>query len=808
MATIPEALAFALQHHQAGRLPEAEALYREILQAEPSHAEALHLLGLLAHQRGQHDIAVRLIQQAIAGSPHVAHYHNNIGEAYRALERLEEAVRHYRQALALNPGYAEACNNLGNALKDQGQLDDAGAHYHKALALNPGYAEAYNNLGTVLQAQGRLDAAAAYYEKALTLNPALPQAYNNLGTVLRDQGKLAEAVATYQKALALRPDYAEAHNNLGVTLGEQGHLAEAVAQYQKALALKPTFAEAYYNLGNALKAQGKLTEAEAHYQQALALRPTHAEAYINLGNILIEQRKAHESIPYYRKALELKTNSPVAYLNLAGVLQELGETEEARAVYEQALALRLNDGLRIKRATLLPVILESREQLAALRQQYEANLTALLEQDLTLRDPVQEAGETSFYLNYHFGNDRALQVKLAQVYERACPSLLYTAPHCQGSPAPVAGRKIRVGFLSRFFCNHSIGNWMRGLIAHLSRREFEVLVFSFPRQADEISTFIAQAADRFIECPPRLDAARHRVAQEELDILCYTDIGMEPLSYYLAFARLAPVQCAMLGHGVTTGIPTMDYFLSHAILEPPHAETLYSERVVRLSHLPTYYYRPPLPEILLSRADLGLPEDRPLYVCPQSLFKLRPEFDPLLAGILHADSRGEVVLIEGHQRPWTERLVRRFQRTIPNGVARIRFVPRQTRKGFQSLLAAADVLLDPSPLSGGNTTLDALHAGFPIVTLPGETSHSRLTYVCYRQMGVLDCVATSPEEYVALAVRLAHDRPFRAAVQEKLRAATGRLYETLEAVRELEQFFRHAVAAAEAGQGLENRWRP
>ena len=244
MATIPEALNLALQHHRAGRLPEAEALYRQILQAQPDHPDALHLLGMIAYQVGKHEVAVAYVKQAIALNPAVAEFHNNLGTVYLELNQVEAASCHFNTALQLHPDYAEAQYNLANLLRKVEKFEEAAAHYRKALDLKPDYTAAYNNLGLTLHSQG----------------------------------KLAEAVAHYQKALALMPTYAEAHSNLGITLADQGHLEEAVAHYQKALAMKPAFAEAHGNLGNALKDQGRLEEAVVQFRRALALRPDLAEA--------------------------------------------------------------------------------------------------------------------------------------------------------------------------------------------------------------------------------------------------------------------------------------------------------------------------------------------------------------------------------------------------------------------------------------------------------------------------------------------------------------------------------------------------
>src|SRR3989338_6085393 len=180
MATIPEALSLALAHHQAGRLQDAEALYRQILQAQSDHPDALHLLGVTAHQAGKHEIAVEHITRAIAINPAAAEYHNNIGEVYRALARLSEAEASFQQALAQNPAFAEALNNLGAVLQAQGKLEEAAAHYRQALALKPGYAQAHNNLGSAVLAQGKVEEAATYFRQALALNPSYAGAHNNL----------------------------------------------------------------------------------------------------------------------------------------------------------------------------------------------------------------------------------------------------------------------------------------------------------------------------------------------------------------------------------------------------------------------------------------------------------------------------------------------------------------------------------------------------------------------------------------------------------------------------------------------------
>ena len=259
--TIQQAMDLGVQHHTAGRLPQAETIYQQILQADHDQPVALHLLGVIAHQVGKNDTAVDLIARALALKPDYAEAHSNLGLALQDLGKLDEAVSSYQKALALKPNYADAHNNLGTALQDLGKLDEAVASYRKALALKPDYAEAHSNLGITLGELGHLDEAVASYHKALAIKPDYAEAHSNLGNALKGLGRPVEAVASYQKALAIKPDYAMAHNNLGATLKDLGKLEEAVASYRKALDLKPDYTEAHSNLAVTLKALGKLEAA-------------------------------------------------------------------------------------------------------------------------------------------------------------------------------------------------------------------------------------------------------------------------------------------------------------------------------------------------------------------------------------------------------------------------------------------------------------------------------------------------------------------------------------------------------------------
>ncbi|HTW94154.1 MAG TPA: tetratricopeptide repeat-containing glycosyltransferase family protein [Tepidisphaeraceae bacterium] len=259
-ATIADAFHQAVQSHQSGRLPEAERLYRQILSSQPTHAGAMHLLGLIAGQMGHHAAGIDLIRQSLLLAPTNPDAWYNLGGVLRECGRHAEAIQAYQQAIALCPTYAAAYNNLGNVLEDAGQLDEAIATWQRAIAAAPSNAQAYNNLALGLRAKGDLDGAIAAWRQTIALEPACPEALNNLGAALTDRGELQEGISLLQRALAVRPAYANALSNLGIALGDMGKLDEAAECYRRAIAVDPDFAEAHLNLALDLLRRGQWRE--------------------------------------------------------------------------------------------------------------------------------------------------------------------------------------------------------------------------------------------------------------------------------------------------------------------------------------------------------------------------------------------------------------------------------------------------------------------------------------------------------------------------------------------------------------------
>jgi len=697
----------------------------------------------------------------------------------------------------MNPSLLRSKKDQVGTLLRSGRLAEGKTLLDDIARADPRDVETWFLLAAVNHRLGVRDEARRCYERTIALNPAHAEAYYYLGNLAGEERDYESALERYRKALQLNAQLAGAARNLGAILQDLQRTREAVETYRSFLAQGAPSAEICFNLGNALADLGEYESAIDNYRRALTVNPRNPDAHINLGIALDECGDSDGAVEEYEKALSVDPASIPAYRCLGATLAQQGKTEEAMARYREALALAPDDGLKLRLATMLPAIPESMEDLLRWRRRFETEIASLEREPLHLSEPTGEVGSTNFFLSYHGMDNRDLHTRVAQLYQRACPSLLWVAPHCTVA-APRSG-KIRVGFISRYLYDHSIGKTTRGLLAKLARERFEVIaLFAPPIHEDETSKFIRANSDRSLVLPRSLEAARRAIAELKLDVLFYQDIGMDPYTYFLAFSRLARVQCVSFGHPDTTGIANMDFFVSSDLFESAGAAAHYSERLYLLRDLGTlaYYYRPRRPEVITKREDLGLPSGTNLYLCPQTLFKLHPEFDAALAGILRADPRAQVALIRPAIPRWAEILSARLRGSMPDVADRIVFLPRQDASGFVNLLAVSDVVLDTIHFNGMNTSLESFSVGTPIVTLPTEFQRGRHTSGMYRKMGFTECIAADGEDYVGIAVRLGTESDYRQHAKNEILRRGELLFEDARVVSEFERCFVETLASA------------
>ena len=653
-------------------------------------------------------------------------------------------------------------------LQTSGNYSDSEVILKRLLELDPSNSDSLHLLGLGYYAQNRNEEALQWLEKAIQARPDEARFLINAGVILLTLGQLDRATGMFREALNCDPFNADAYNNLALVHQRQFMLTDARSFLEKAIALNPQSALYHSNLGNVLRGLGFVDEAIDTYREALTLAPDLAPIHNGLGNALREQNKTEEAVEAFGRAIAFNNSYAEAYFNRALIHAARGETQLADSELETALSIREDPRFRIARAGLLPVIPASRADIANWRERFESAFSLLSEVISPIEGEPTQVAAMNFYLAYHGENNREIMEKLARFYRGTFPYLNWTAKHCI-KPRSSSDRKIELGVVSKHFGEHAVALMIYGLLSGLPRDRFNVTAVTFNGADSEISNRIKEATTETIFVPPDIKSAQQTIGDKEFDILLFPDIGMEPISYFLAFARLAPVQCVTWGHPDTTGLETIDYYISNDLAEPANAQEQYTEKLVRLGGVQSWYPRMKKPEKLPKRTTLDLPETGALYLCPQNSIKIHPEMDLALAEILRCDLSGTIVIFDSSDPNWTRLLLERWLPIFGNHMDRVRVLPRCSLQEFIGVIALCDVVLDTWPFGAGNTNYQTFAMSVPVVTLPGRWLRGRGTLAHYQHMGIEECIASTPKEYTAIAVRLGTDEIYRAKIARDIK---------------------------------------
>jgi protein O-GlcNAc transferase len=594
------------------------------------------------------------------------------------------------------------------------------------------------------------------------------------------QGRLQEAEEIYRELIAQGTINHVVYGNLAAICGMQGGLDELIELLKKTLQLKPNNPEAHNNLGNALKEQGDLVGAIAFYNTALQLKPNYPEAHYNLGNALKEQGDLNAARVEWGKASMQSPETPLYWMKYNLFFQDLYESQgginEARQLY-----------------------IENLERLV------------LLEKPNNCRPKSKILEASLFWIAYHnCHDDRILLEKLSSSIKS---SPLTRDLQFQAETQVLARRtkgKPRIGISSQFLVDHTIGKLNQGLVERIKTSGCEtVLLYPPNAKKDSFRKIIEASSDKALDLPANPLLACEIVLKEQLDILFYLDIGMSAFTYQMALSRLAPIQMTSWGHPNTTGLSTIDYFISSSLIESDNAQDYYTEQLVRLSRLPCIYKSPTKDARASSRQDFKeLPRDRFLIGIPQSLFKIHPDYDQILERIALEIPSAYFVLIDMLNKLQTERLKARWMQRAPTVAMNSVFLPRMNGNRYLELLDAMDILLDPFYFGSGNTFYESMAVGTPLITMPGKYMRGRIVAGGYRQMQLDNApVAASPDEYVQWCRRLAESKELRERMKEDIRnAAHQHLFNDQQVGGEFVEFIFAAIESACQGKKLPLDW--
>ncbi|HRI91708.1 MAG TPA: tetratricopeptide repeat protein [Accumulibacter sp.] len=771
----------------------AEPAQRHQLTLPPDAVDARQLVAMF--QAGRHAELESWLHLLVRQSPQSGFLWGLLGASLQAQGK--DGVPALQRATTLAPGDFDAQTALGRAFIERGLFDAAATSFERAALIQPGNAGAQFALGDSLRLSGRFAEAEACLRGVLRSAPDSAELLVCLADTLGELGRLDEAEAFSRRAAQRAPEYPAAHFCLGNILCKSGRLEEAGNCFAAALQRAPDYVPALDNLGNVLQELGSLVKAEECYRRALQLAPGYVNACTNLARLLVDQTRFAEAERCYRDALKAQPANAEILERLGGVLVELGRAKEAESCYLQALDAQPDRATtRLALATAaLPVIVHTSAEAAAVPNAFAAALATL--SDWLHADPGRQiraadlaGAQQPFFLAYRDGNHVDLLSRYGDLVAECLPPR-------ERAPRPHRDRT-RLLVVSHHVRRHSVWDIvLRGLLLHLDRTRFEVLIYHLGNAEDEETAFARTQVDGWRDRHTIGEASGWLAAagQDCPDVIFYPEIGMSSIAYFLAAHRLAPLQVASWGHPITTGLASIDLFLSGDLLEPANADAHYRERLIRLpgtgcctASLPIA--AEPIPEV--EAALHGLDGRR--FLIAQRSIKLDPVDDDLYAQIAVAAGSSVFILLRDPVCPWaTDQVMARlesvFRKRGIDPTRHLLLIPWLSPGKFLALLDLCDVFLDCPAFSGYTTAWQALHRGLPIVTREGRHMRQRLASGLLRKAGLADNIASSTDDYIRIATRLAgecRDAGRRTALRAAVLAAAPAVDDDVSVVRSFE----------------------
>lgn len=721
-------------------------------------------------------------------------------DALLARGELPQARAMLEGMIARAPADRATLMRLIDVLSAMRDSASAVARARQLVALDGDDLDARFYLAKVLLAHGDIaEANGVIAGLQATVAAASPVFQYVRGNALAAAGDLMGAEAAFADAVMRDGNYADAHFRLALARRQLGKLAEARDAAMRVVNVAPALTDGWMLLAPLQAELGDIDTAANSYRRALALDPSRVEAWYALGALQAETFRFAEARQSLDQVLQRMPQHEAAR-NLQGfVLAELGETAAARDVL--AVEVAPPSAARVlRRALLLPQVYRDADDLQVCRERYAQSLSALAQDSAHwCADPadVLRLSQTNFLLAYQGRDDRELQSRYADLLHgliaRARPDLQDPA-----NLPPSRGARIKVVFVSSFFRQCTIGHYFRSWVEQLDADRFERVVIHTGWQLDEFARGLAHRCDRLLLGRGSALQVAEAIRAQQADVVIYPEIGMGTTNYLLANMRLARVQCAGWGHPVTTGSREIDVFFSCAQMEPEGGAAHYRERLMLLPGIGTSYAQPAA-VAGLPRETFGFASDRHLYLCPQSLFKVHPENDAVYLDLMAADEKAVIVFFQASApavtRDFADRLSRQMAARGISPRGQIKFLPRMDEAGFRATLSMADVVLDTLHWSGGNTSLDALSVGAPILTLPGAFMRGRQTQAMLRTAGVPELIVGDRSQLVAQATALAADGNAQQWLRQRLLAGREVLFDRAEPVRALAD---HLIALFES----------
>lgn len=701
------------------------------------------------------------------------------GDIHLKLGELDEAERCYRLVLESDPLHRNALVNLGFVLKELHRFPESAEFIDRALRVAPEDADAHYLRATLYQAGGGLAQAAFHLEKAVIHRPEFEFAYRELVVVLFQIDRIAEATRWCDLALERIPNSPELHFYRS-NLHKQANAADAaVASARTALRLSPGLFAARSSLSDLLLQRVEGTAA----------------GYADLGVAYLSTSEFVAARGAFKSAVALAPQVADYHYHLGTVLHQLNDVDAATASLDRAISLD-PDHTRARWAKSLVYALPFPESPPAAARG-RAEILAGLEEFSRWSGGRDLEGEqfvgspALFYLSYQEQGNRPIFERYGALCARAMEYRSTGRRTAVASAAPFASGRMRIGVVSKDIREHSV--WfalIKGWFEHFDRKRFEIGIFSLTRSPDTETEWAKLHADFFVSGPKSISEWVESIESLNPAVLIYPAIGMDATTLQLASLRLAPTQINTWGHPETSGLPTIDLYLSGENFEPANAQQFYSEKLVPLLNLGNSYQGRVQHTVEPDLDVLGIDPTRPILICPGTPFKYQAEHDRALTQIASQVDGSQLIFFRQSPESLSDLLKRRLERAFSlaglDFDRHVRFIPRQPLPIFHGLLRRAHLALDTIGFSGYNTAIQTIESGLPILTREGRFLRGRLASGILRRLGMTELIAQTTDEYVGLAVKLVGDSEFQRRFCSDIVQRRAILYNDVASIRHLE----------------------
>jgi len=789
--------------HQEGQYEKAKEIYLQILKSNKLNYDALHLLGLIYLQNKEYQKSLNFIKAAIKIQPNAAAFYSNQGNALKGLNLIDEAIESYNEAIKKDPKLSDVYYNLANINLSLNKIEECISNIKKTIEINPSMVDAYLTYANALFYKKDYLNSIISLNTAISKKPTYIQAHINKGNALKELCKYEEALLSYKNALVIDPNNSEIHVNLGVINSLQENYNEAKKYYKKALELNANNALAYINIGALFQKENKLELALKFYNKSLELNPNNIVVISNLASLFSKLGKYEEAVAQYEYAIKLDKNNADLYSNLGVMLHQMGRQSESRINHDIALSISPDSLVYLWERAMCEIA-------ASYVNDYSSDESIInFEKRLKIiEEIVQERQEIYNTENivgknqpYHIAYLNTNNVEILRKYGKLCADIMSkSVPNILNKPLIKEikkDEKIKIGIISSHIKYHSIWNaFLKGIVTQIDKKRFDLYIYYLDVTQDDQTIIASNCAKKFIMGQYSLKKWIDLISNDILDIIIYPEIGMNKLTTQLASLRIANIQCTSWGHPETSGLPTIDYYISAELTETTNSQEFYSESLLKLDNLGCYFEPPSLDLAEYDFLNNSLNTESKIFLCLGYSNKYHPDNDDILLSLIKKFPDYQFVFIQdvwGNYKILQNRLCEKLAVENLDNSNTLKFIPYPSREGFNTLMSKSRLLLDTVYFSHFNTSMQALGNNLPVVTIEGQFMRSRATSGMLKMIQLDELVVVDKISFINLISRLVEDDKYYEFIRAKINNNVQLLYRDLSPIRSLEKFFADKV---------------